>query len=97
MVHESRSDLFLVGFFVGFWGGGFEGFYSFLRIYLEVMLFFAIFANGRRNGFYALIILRLLFHKSCLHDDSISGGRRGWMKQNEERMKKELVKWTWQR
>ena len=34
MVHESRSDLFLVGFFVGFWGGGFESLYYFGAIYL---------------------------------------------------------------
>ena len=50
MVHESRSDLFLVGFFVGFWGGGFEGLYSFLAIYLEVSIYYRIFATERFRG-----------------------------------------------
>lgn len=34
----------LVGFFVGLRGDVFFGFYSFLPIYLEVKIFFAIFA-----------------------------------------------------
>ena len=51
MVHESRSDLFLVGFFVGFWGGGFESFYSFFADLFGSEDIFCYICNGKGFSF----------------------------------------------